>query len=286
MELLKEWLGTYTIISKEDLFHAKREIMQEIALAGMARGGFFQQASFYGGTALRVFYNIKRFSENLDFSLNFKDESFSIKKYIPHIINEFNILDLDVSMTIKEKKRLSAIESAFLKENTHWGILNVTAKGKNSSFPTVRIKIEIDRDPPLKFEFEPKLLLRPYSFYVNVMREEFLFAGKMHAVLFRQWRSRVKGREWYDFEWFVKRGTPLNLTHLKERSVESGHWDSNKDLNPKTFFDLLYEKISKLDIESAKNEIQRFIKDPNEVKIWSNNYFMNLSEFIKFSEPQ
>ncbi len=103
MELLDDWLGTYNINSKEALFHAKREIMQEIVLAGLARGGFFEHASFYGGTALRIFYKVKRFSEDIDFSLNYKDENFTIEKYIPHIINEFNILGLDVNMTIKKK---------------------------------------------------------------------------------------------------------------------------------------------------------------------------------------
>ncbi len=280
MDLIKDWLSTYTINSKETLFSAKREIMQEIALAGLSRAGFFDHASFYGGTALRIFYNIKRFSEDLDFSLNYKDDTFSIENYIPHIVNEFVILGLDVNLTIKKKTKLSAIESAFLKENTLWGML--TIKGKNASFPSVKIKIEIDKLPPLKFEYEPKLLLRPYSFYVNCMKEEFLFAEKMHAVLFRQWKTRVKGRDWYDFEWFVKRETPLNLVHLKERSIESGHWEPDQSLDRKEFLELLNDKISVLDVKSAKNEIERFIEDPNEVAIWSNDYFKNLLEFIKF----
>ena len=135
----------------------------------------------------------------------------------------------------------------------------------------------------MKFESEPKLLLRPYSFYVNCMKEEFLFAGKMHAVLLRQWKTRVKGRDWYDLEWFIKRGTPLNLEHLKERSVESGNWERKRDLNAGTFLKLLHEKIDKLDLKLAKDDIQRFIYNPDEVKIWSKDYFKNLGAFIQFS---
>jgi len=282
MGLLEDWLGTYSINSTEDLFNAKREIMQEIALAGLARGGFFEHCSFYGGTALRIFYGSKRFSEDLDFSLNYKDEDFTIERFIPDIINEFNVLSLDAQVSIKKKKGVSAVESAFLKENTIWGMLNVNAQKKNRSFPSVKIKIEIDRNPPLKFEFEPKLMLRPYSFYVNCMKEEFLFAGKMHAVLFRQWKKRVKGRDWYDFEWYVKRGISLNLAHLEQRSVESGNWDPVHDLNRDNFLNLLRKRISGLDFEMAKTDIQRFIDDLEEVNIWSKNYFLDLIGFIKF----
>ncbi len=148
----------------------------------------------------------------------------------------------------------------------------------------MKIKVEIDRHPPLKFEYEPKLLLRPYSFYVNCMKEEFLFAGKMHAVLFRQWKNRVKGRDWYDFEWFVKRGTPLDLTHLYERSVESGHWQPGTSLDRETLLRVLKKRISTLDVQSAKNDIQRFIDDPKEINIWSKDYFIDLTGFINFSK--
>lgn len=280
MNVLDNWLGRYNILSQEDLYQAKREIMQEIALAGLARGGFFDHASFYGGTALRIFYGIKRFSEDLDFSLDYKDKQFSFEKFIPYIIDEFKVLGLDVELSIKSKTKISAIESAFLKDNSVWGVLQIWDK-KNASTPTVKVKIEIDKEPPLKFESEPKLLLQPYSFYVNCMKEEFLFAGKMHALLFRQWKNRVKGRDWYDFEWFVRRGTQLNLDHLKERSVESGHWDKEKVFDYGALLSILKSRILHLDIELAKADIQRFIQNPMELKIWTRQYFLDVMEQIQ-----
>ena len=123
MKVLNKWLQRYNISSQEDLYQAKREIMQEIALAGLARGGFFDHASFYGGTALRIFYGIKRFSEDLDFFLDYKDIQFSFEKYIPNIVDEFKVLGLDVDLSIKSKTKISSIESAFLKDNSIWGVL-------------------------------------------------------------------------------------------------------------------------------------------------------------------
>lgn len=146
------------------------------------------------------------------------------------------------------------------------------------------MKIEIDKEPPLKFDSEPKLLLQPYSFYVNCMKEEFLFAGKMHALLFRQWKNRVKGRDWYDFEWFVRRGTKLNLAHLKERCVESGHWEKAEIFDAGALLTILKNRIQQLDIDLAKEDIQRFVQNPAELKIWSKQYFLDVMQHIQWDD--
>jgi hypothetical protein len=282
--MINQWLEDYNILSPEDLLNAKREIMQQVALAGLARGGFFEHATFYGGTALRIFYGLDRYSEDLDFSLNFKDASFSLEKYFNAIKEEFNILGLDVEINLKQKKVMSPVESAFLKENTIWGLITLDEKSRNmTNFPIMKIKIEIDRTPPLLFTSENKILEKPYSFYVSTMTLPSLFAGKMHAVLFREWKNRIKGRDWYDFAWYVNRGVPLRLHEFLDRAKNSNHLpESCTDIDISTFKELLYQKIEHIDIQNAVYDISSFIQNPSDLNIWSKQYFYDLANMIKY----
>ncbi|MCU0353330.1 MAG: nucleotidyl transferase AbiEii/AbiGii toxin family protein [Cytophagales bacterium] len=199
--LIKEWLDEYKPVNKESAEAALREIMQEIALAGLQRGGFFEKAAFYGGTALRIFHGLDRFSEDMDFSLLAADPHFSLMPYSESIVTEFEALGMHVSVKEKHKTTQTAVDSAFLKPETVWKELvleGVVPQANLQTPPGLKIKLEIDRQPPLGFETEEKLLLRPFSFYVKCFSLPDLFAGKMHALLFRKWQTRVKGRDWYD----------------------------------------------------------------------------------------
>ncbi len=118
--MIKDWLNEYNPANREEATQALREIMQEIALAGLYRAGFFEKAAFYGGTALRIFYGLDRFSEDLDFSLLEPDPGFSVEKYLQGMIAEFEALGMQVSIREKQKKTSQAIESAFLKSETIW----------------------------------------------------------------------------------------------------------------------------------------------------------------------
>jgi len=280
--MINQWLEDYNILSQEDLLNAKREIMQQVALAGLARGGFFEHATFYGGTALRIFYGLDRYSEDLDFSLNYKDASFSLEKYFEAIKQEFKILGLDVDINLKQKRSVSPVESAFLKENTIWGLITLDEKSRNrTNFPIMKIKIEIDKTPPLQFTKEIKVLDKPYSFYVSTMTLPSLFAGKMHAVLFREWKNRVKGRDWYDFDWYVNKGITLPLNEFVDRGINSGHLTSSDEINTETFKEMLIQKVLDLDIDKAVTDISSFIQNPKELDIWSKQYFLDLISMMK-----
>jgi predicted nucleotidyltransferase component of viral defense system len=283
MSIIQDWLETYKIISTEDLLNAKREIMQEIVLAGLARGGFFNEATFYGGTALRIHYGLDRFSEDLDFSLNRVDANFTLEKYFKSIQDEFVSLGLDVNIKLKEKKNISPVESAFLKENTYWGLLTVQSNfTKVSNLPQVKIKIEIDKTPPLLFDKELKTLIRPSTFQIQCMSLESLFAGKMHAVLYRAWKTREKGRDWYDLEWYVRKGVALNLSQLKDRAINSNHWEIENELTDDKFIEIIKNRIEILNIDSVKNDIYNFIPDADKLNIWSKQYFLDLADKIRF----
>lgn len=274
MSVFNQMLSRYDIITENDRRNATYEIMQEIALAGLYRGGFFEKAAFYGGTCLRIFHGMQRFSEDMDFSLIRKDDSFDLEGYFPAIISEFRSLGKDVILTKKIKKTTGNIESAFLKEDT------ATYDLAFSSEKNIKIKIEVDINPPLEFSTEQKLLLHPFSFMARCFSLPDLFAGKMHTLIFRNWKSRVKGRDWYDFEWYVRNGIELNLNHFKVRAKQF----NNMDIDEQSFIKMLNERLMNADIELVKRDVIPFIKDQKILEIWSNDYFVQLAKMIKLKK--
>lgn len=282
--MIKEWMEEYNPTNKGEAESALREIMQEVALAGLYRAGFFEKAAFYGGTALRIFYGLDRFSEDLDFSLLDKNKDFSLESYLGAIETEFESLGMKVSVNEKKKTKHTNVDSAFLKSETIWRELvleSVIPQSGLSSVPSLKIKLEVDTEPPLGFETEEKLLLKPFSFYVKCFTAPDLFAGKMHALLFRKWQKRVKGRDWYDLEWYIRKGIPLHLDHFLIRAKESSDW--KKPIITETeFIDLVFNKIDNVSIENIKEDIIRFIPDETKLTIWSPEYFKDLVAKLKF----
>ncbi len=282
--MIKEWIAEYNPQNEEETLAALREIMQEIALAGLSRTDFFEKAAFYGGTALRIFYKLDRFSEDLDFSLLEPNANFKLEPYFDSIIKEFEALGLTISIREKDKKNKTAIESAFLKSETIWKELvleDVVKQAGIKSNKLIKIKIEVDRQPPPSFVTEEKLLVRPFSFYVKCFTLPSLFAGKTHALLYRKWKTRVKGRDWYDFEWYIKKGVPLDVEHFLKRAQQTGDWPKKK-IGSKQVITLLQNKIEGVSIDSIKEDVVRFIKDDKVLKIWSKNYFLDLIAKLKF----
>lgn len=282
--MIKEWVDTYQPKNEEETLAALREIMQEIVLAGLSRGDFFKKAAFYGGTALRIFYGLDRYSEDLDFSLLEKDLGFSLQPYFPAIQTEFEAVGLRVKLTEKVKRHKTPIESAFLKSETLWQELileDIVKQIGIKSNRNIKIKIEVDKNPPLQFETEEKLLVRPFSFYVKCFDLPSLFAGKMHALLFRKWQNRVKGRDWYDMEWYIRKSVPLNLTHFLQRAKDTGDWEKD-EITKEEFMDLLTKKINLTSIEAVKKDIYPFVNEPEKLNIWNTAYFLDLIQWLKF----
>lgn len=282
--MLKEWISEYNPKNEEETIAAMREIMQEIALAALSRTDFFKKAAFYGGTALRIFYGLDRYSEDLDFSLLKTDSEFSLTPYFSAITEEFDSLGIRISIREKDKRIKTTIESAFLKSETIWQELvleDIVKQHGISSNRSIKIKIEIDRVPPLGFSTEEKLLLRPFSFYVNCFDKPSLFAGKLHALLFRKWKNRVKGRDWYDMEWYIRNGVSLNTHHFLFRALETNDW-KEQTITSVQIIQLLTEKINSVSFDSIKDDVRRFIRDEEKLKIWNAQYFRNLIQKMKF----
>jgi predicted nucleotidyltransferase component of viral defense system len=283
--MIKEWIESYEPKNIQDTEQALREIMQEIALAGLYRANFFKHAAFYGGTALRIFHGLNRFSEDLDFSLLQKDADFEFDHYFKSIVDEFQALGIKVSLNQKMKSTISTIDSAFLKSDTLWSELifeDTIPQIKLSIKPSIKIKLEIDTNPPLRFGTENKLLTKPFSFYVNCLTLPDLFAGKMHALLFRKWKTRVKGRDWYDLDWYIKKRVKINLTHFCQRAIESGDW-AQETMTKDQLLELLALKIASLDINRVKEDVIRFIPNPQDLEIWSQGYFQQICDRLEVS---
>jgi len=277
MSVLGQMLEKYDTTTTEGRVNGLREVMQEVALAGLYRGGFFDRAAFYGGTCLRIFYGLPRFSEDLDFSLLTSDADFSLEPYFRAVMAEFLSLGLDVEISSKKKTVKTGIESVFLKSDTR--LFTLAVHGEK----TVKIKFEVDTLPPLGFSTEEKLLLEPFSFYVKCFCLPDLFAGKMHALFFRNWKSRVKVRDWYDFEWYVRKGVQLNLSHFVSRAQQSSHF-MEFQLSEQDFRLQLQERIDFLDVTLAIRDVSRFVGAADALKIWSREYFHQLAQRMTISK--
>lgn len=278
-------LTKYSCTTRAEYLRAWREILQEVALLGLWRTKFFEKAAFYGGTALRVLYGLDRFSEDLDFSLLQPDTDFDLNKYSMGLEKELTAFGFDVTVTQKNKAISSPIQSAFLKTNTLNQLLVITsdaaiAKGIPAG-QILKIKLEVDTNPPAGFSTESKYLLQPIPFAVRSYTLADLFAGKMHALLCRKWKTRVKGRDWYDLVWYVTHYPRLHLGHLEQRMRQSGHWTHDEPITESAFSQLINEAIHRLNIHQATQEVEPFVKDRSALELWSREFFIEISKRIE-----
>lgn len=284
-QVLSQMLSKYEINNIEDKKNAIKEVVQEIVLCGLSRGGFFKETAFYGGTALRIFYGLDRFSEDLDFSLVTQDPNFDLTKYFSYIENETKSLGLDFSVQEKIKSTDSNIKSAFFKGNTKEHILTFYENSDDTKFISrdelIRIKFEVDINPPVGATYETKFGLLPSPYQVRLYDLPSLFAGKIHACLCRNWKSRVKGRDFYDYVFFLSIGAKINLQNLKAKLVQSKFIDENYDLSIENLKALLNERFDNLNVDHARQDVLPFVKDKTKLDIWSVEFFKEITKNLK-----
>jgi predicted nucleotidyltransferase component of viral defense system len=287
------WKGTAMISAVQKMFeryqcrttderrNALKEIVQEIALAALDRAHFFNQAAFYGGTALRIFYGLERFSEDLDFSLLQSGMSFNFAPYLQAIHDELASFGFEMPVEQKQKAPHSAIQSAFIKGGTLIHLLKISPVSppvaEVSPNELIKIKLEVDIDPPAGAAFEVKYRLSPTPYSVRLYDAPSLFAGKLHALLCRKWKSRVKGRDYFDYLWYLQNKIPVNLIHFEARMRQSGAWDKARQITSKDIVELLDEKFSQVDFEQVKNDVRPFIKDTRPLGLWTRDFFQAVS---------
>lgn len=283
-----DMLERYACRSQGDYENALREIFQELALLGLWRGKFFEHAAFYGGTSLRILHGLDRFSEAMDFSLIRPDAAFDFSPYGAFVEKELAAWGFPVSVEVCQKTANSAIESAFLKAQTLQQMMVIEASanvlGGLHRNQVLKIKVEVDTDPPSDFETETKFLLQPIPFAIRTYKLPSLFAGKMHALLCRKWGRRVKGRDWYDLVWYVAKGVPLDLRHLSARMRQTGQWDATESIGEEAFRAVLAARIASLDVKAALSDVEPFLKNRDSVAVWSTAFFEQVAERIAVDE--
>lgn len=284
-QVLAQMLSKYQIRDIGDKKNAIKEIVQEVVLCGLSRGGFFKDAAFYGGTALRIFYGLDRFSEDLDFSLVSQNPDFDLAKYFSYIENETKSLGLNFSVSEKEKSIDSNVKSAFLKGNTKEHILTFYEESNDTNIinkdELISIKFEVDINPPMGATFETKFGLLPSPYQVRLYDMPSLFAGKIHACLCRNWKERVKGRDFYDYVFFLAMGAKVNLVNLKAKLVQSKFIAEDYDLTIENLKTLLNDRFSNMDFAQAKEDVLPFVKDKSKLDLWSKEFFMEITKQLQ-----
>ena len=280
--VINEMLNRYQTGNLESRKNAVKEIIQEIVLCGLSRSGFFKKAAFYGGTALRVFHGLDRFSEDLDFSLKAADDSFELSGFFPSLRKELASYGLDVEISEKVKTKESPVQSAFLKGNTkEHMLLFFHSDPGNDIIPgneKIKIKFEVDTNPPSGAGFEHKYRLLPAPYEIVLYDMPSLFAGKVHAVICRAWKNRIKGRDLYYYIFFLSKGAGLNTEHLKARLVQSGVWNADDTFTLNDARKLLFDRFDSIDYTQAKEDVRQFVKDPAPLDLWSADFFRQITD--------
>lgn len=279
-KIIRERLAGYRPNSWQEEELAVREILQEVALAGLSRSGFFKEAVFQGGTALRILYDVDRFSEDLDFILKQTNQAFRLEHYLKAMRQELESYGIAVSIQDKTKQE-STVQKGFLKGEAIEKQLDLQYYPMAQRPKKIRIKLEVDTNPPAGSQFETKYLDFPFAFAVTVQDLPSLFAGKSHALLCREY---VKGRDWHDFSWYVGRKTPINYSFLTHACRQQGPWQG-KDIvvTREWYLTKMKNKIEQINWEEAKQDVLRFLKPralPS-LELWSRNFFLDRLEKFK-----
>lgn len=274
----------YNCKNSEDYENALKEIVQEVALMGLSRSDFFSKAAFYGGTALRIFYGLPRYSEDLDFSLEVPDSAFNLATYLSYVEKELKAYNFSMTVCKKEKTKETAVQSAFIKGNTVQNILEITSNDASiygiNPQALLKIKFEVDTSPPEGAGFQYMNAINPSIYKVRLYDMPSLFAGKMHAVLCRDYKHRVKGRDFYDYIWYLQKGCAVNLTHLQKRMEQSGKWNPEETLTLARLKELLNQRFQLVDIDSAKADVLPFLSQSEKagLEFWSTDFFVDITE--------
>ena len=278
--VIERMIAKYHPSNNKERENAIKEIIQEIALAGLSRGGFFSKAAFYGGTCLRIFHGLDRFSEDLDFALLEKDSDFKLDDYFPALKKEFESYGIDMNIEHKKKEEDADVQSAFIKGNTLILMMSFFPNSEEAkqvvANQKIKIKFEIDIDNPRGGITEYKYRMLPAPYEVQVFDEATLFAGKIHAILCREYKYHVKGRDYYDYLFYIAKGSKINLQYLENKLKNTGgKIDDNEILTIEKVKELLKEKFESTDYESAKRDVSNFVSDKTSLNLWKKELFLS-----------
>lgn len=265
--------------------HAVRQTIQEMVLESLSHTDFFEKVSFNGGTALRIFHNLDRFSEDLDFFLKVNADEFDFEYYIRELRNNLSRFGIDFITDVVNKANNNNIKKGMVSTNTKNLVMSFFLDDRFADSicesQLTKIKIEVDIDPAPYSISERTMSTLPFPYSISVADMSTMFSGKIHAILCRGWKNRVKGRDLYDFVFFINNKTSVNYMFLKEKLITSGY-----DGEKLTFDEvkrMLVKKFNDVDYKSAKDDIINFISTEHVVGLdaWCPEFFVSLCDKLR-----
>ena len=280
VQIIQQRLLSYNCKTDIEEQQAIREITQEVVLAALGRGDFFKYALFQGGTCLRIFYRLNRFSEDLDFILQKPDSSFQLKSHLLHLADELAAYGYNIEITDRDKAD-STVKKAFLKDNSLGKVIDLRHSDQTGPLAKIRIKLEVDTNPPSESGHELQYLDFPFVSAVAVQDKPSLFAGKIHALLCREY---AKGRDWYDFIWYTSQGTGINYEFLTSAINQIGPWQNQSiTVDKKWVLNELEKKIGSLDWKQTTEDVRRFVRvnEQPSLDLWCKKLFLGQLSKLK-----
>jgi len=273
IDLIQKRLLTYKVANPIEENNALKEIVQEIILFALWQVNFFEVAAFQGGTSLRVLHGLSRFSEDIDFILLKPDPTFSWQPYLNNL-NEI-CKDFGIEPEVLNKESMDRnVKAAIIKDTSIVNQLNLRFMNSNSG-RKLKIKLEIDCFPPAGSDFEYSYLDFPVDFEVAHQDLSSNFALKIHALLCRGY---IKGRDWYDFNWYITQGITPKLLLLQNALIQYGPWkDQDINIDREWLIDSLTKKITAINWKIAADDVKRFLKpvEQKSLKLWSKRFYIN-----------
>ena len=274
IKMIQDKLNSYKCTTELEEEQAVREITQEVALAALGRTDFFKYGVFQGGTCLRIFYGLNRFSEDMDFILKSADKGFVIESYLKSITQEMLAYGYNIEI-VSQSKADATVRKAFIKDDSVVKLLQMSYVGRTGPVRKIRIKFEVDTNPPVGSGYEMKYLDFPFVSSVLLQDLPSLFAGKIHAMLCREY---AKGRDWYDFIWFTSRGVGINHQFLASALKQQGPWRGQEmKIDRDWCLKQLHERICSLNWKEAQDDVKRFVRQSEleSIKFWTKDFFLD-----------
>lgn len=274
VKLIQDRLDSYHCQSHLEEEHAIREITQEVVLAALGRTQFFRDALFQGGTCLRIFYGLNRFSEDMDFILKETNRDFELQPHLQAVCDELKAYGYDIAVVDRSRAGV-AVRKAFLKDDSLGKILQLQYADPSGPARKIRIRLEVDSNPPSGSRVEVRYVDFPFVSSVAVQDKPSLFAGKLHALLCREY---VKGRDWYDFLWYTSQRMGVNYGFLSSALAQQGPWRQQEiQVDAQWCRTHLEDRINSVDWAAARDEVRSFVK-PSEypsLDLWSRELFLS-----------
>ncbi len=264
-----------------------KEILQKIILNGLSRGQFFKKAAFHGGTALRILYKLDRYSEDLDFSLFERDPDFKLSKYISYVETEIGSYGLTVTSKVRDEAP-GNIRTGDVRCNLREIVMDI-------GFPNgwverlhrdavVRVKIDVNTEPPEGARYEKFAMNDPLNYYLCALDKPSMFAGKIGAVIARRWGNRIKGRDLYDYLWYVGNGTPINMEYMRSNLVNQDIIGPDDDFDLDRLRQILNDRFDVIDYASALEDVWAYVTDGPMPNDWNPDLFKATLGSLKEAE--